>query len=55
MTQTNPGLGGNQPGASTTVPKPDLARRIELHHVLVRRRRWSNELDQICARMVRRG
>ena len=35
---------------------PDLirtrnARRIRWHHVLVRRRRWSEDLDTICARL----
>jgi len=51
VTNENARPGVDRPGAQTTVPNIDRARRrLRLHHQLVRRRRWSKELDRLCGR-----
>lgn len=45
----------NVPPAARVTYSRRAVRRLRLHHVLRRRRRWSNELVRICSRLVSRG
>jgi hypothetical protein len=64
--QTRPGVAsgtGSRVMSATEASVPQhnggdgVRRRLRLHHVLVRRRRWSRELDWLCRSLaaVRRG